>query len=373
MSLKRPKTIIFAAGGTGGHLFPAQALAKQLQSARPDTHLLFAGARLSTNAYLDKTAFTYCDVASSTPFGGGLLGKVKSAFVLLKGIRESLRLLEKTQPELVVGFGSFHAFPVLCAAAIKRIPLILFESNALPGKVVRLFSKRALVTGIYFAAAQKHLKGKSIEVEIPKKEQAALPRLSKEEARLQLGLNPALTTLLVFGGSQGAKVINQTLIEAASLLRTKGVSFQLIHLTGNEEVAVHAKEEYERLQIPCCVKKFETRMDLLFSAADVAVCRSGAMTVSELLHYAVPSLLIPFPAASDQHQRVNAQFLEQTVQGAVLLPQDAMTAEILAREILKLADPVKMGEMKRAIQAYNARQNKADLGAIVTEILEKMI
>ncbi len=370
---KTTRSVIFAAGGTGGHLFPAQALAKQLLHACPDIDLLFAGARLSTNAYLDKTAFSYCDVASTTPFQGGILGKVKSVFVLLKGIRESLRILSRTKPDLVVGFGSFHAFPVLCAAAIKKIPLVLFESNALPGKVVRLFSKRALLTGIYFAGAQKHLKGKSVEVEIPRKEQSSLAPLSKEEARLQLGLDPYLMTLLVFGGSQGAKVINQTLIAAASLLREKGLAFQLIHLTGCEQTAAAAKEEYERLGISSYVKKFETRMELPWSAADMAICRSGALTVSELLHYAVPSLLIPFPAASDQHQRVNAQFLEQTVQGALHLSQDALTAETLARGILQLADAAKRGEMKRSIKAYNARQDKADLGTILTEILKKKL
>ncbi len=142
MSIRKAKKILFAAGGTGGHLFPAQALAEQLMG--DSVELLFAGARLSQNAYFDKTKFPYHDIASTTPFRGGVLKALKSTGILIKGIRESLRLLSQEKPDLVVGFGSFHAFPVLCAAVLKKIPLVLFESNAIPGKVIRLFSKRAV-------------------------------------------------------------------------------------------------------------------------------------------------------------------------------------------------------------------------------------
>src|SRR5271170_6437047 len=133
--------ILIAAGGTGGHLFPAQALAEQLSQENVGVELMFAGAKLSENAYFDKTKFRFCDIASMTPFQGSPFKMLKSAGVLIKGIGQSLRLLSQEKPTLVVGFGSFHAFPVICAAAMKKIPLVLFESNAIPGKVVRLFSK----------------------------------------------------------------------------------------------------------------------------------------------------------------------------------------------------------------------------------------
>lgn len=168
--------VLFAAGGTGGHLLPAQALAHQLQEKNEGLELLFAGALLSTNPYFDRETFPFQDVASTTPFRGGFFKKMGSFLVLLKGIWESWVLLCREAPDLVVGFGSFHAFPLLCAAVIKRIPLVLFESNAAAGKVIRLFSKKADFTGIYFPQAKKGLKGTTYEVEIPRKHLSSLSK-----------------------------------------------------------------------------------------------------------------------------------------------------------------------------------------------------
>ena len=219
------KKIVFAAGGTGGHLFPAQALAEQLLRQKADIELLFAGAKLSENTYFDKTKFAYQDIISATPFRGGLLKALKSLAILFRGIRESIRFLNQQKPDVVVGFGSFHAFPVLCAAALKRIPIILFESNAIPGKVIRLFSKRALLTGIFFSEAQNHLKGKTVDVEIPKKNIHSRTTMHQQEARRLFQLDPNRLTLLVFGGSQGAKNINQLVIDLVPLLHQKNLSF----------------------------------------------------------------------------------------------------------------------------------------------------
>jgi UDP-N-acetylglucosamine--N-acetylmuramyl-(pentapeptide) pyrophosphoryl-undecaprenol N-acetylglucosamine transferase len=362
------KKVIFAAGGTGGHLFPAQALAQQMRDEDPSVDLSFAGARLSTNAYLDQARFSYSDIASGTPFRGGLLSKFKTALVLVRGLRESLRLLKKEKPALVVGFGSFHAFPVLLAAVIKRIPLILFESNAMPGKVVRFFAKKALLTGIYFPEARRHLKGNSIEVEIPT--QTARAQIPKEEARAALSLQPDLCTLLVFGGSQGAKAINQNFLSALELLHHRQIRFQVIHLTGCDQTASEAKEKYRALAISCHVVKFEPRMDLAWSAADIAICRSGALTVSEILRYAVPALMIPFPAASDRHQNVNAQYVERTIGGGLILDQEALTPDRLAEKISDIL--LSMEKKKKALQEYKASQKKENLASLVGEMLKKL-
>ncbi|MES2122125.1 MAG: UDP-N-acetylglucosamine--N-acetylmuramyl-(pentapeptide) pyrophosphoryl-undecaprenol N-acetylglucosamine transferase [Chlamydiota bacterium] len=209
--------VLFAAGGTGGHLFPAQALAEKLTGV----DVLFSGAKLSTNSYFDRNKFTYRDIDSTTPFRGNFMQKIQSVVILLRGIWQSLRLLSNERPDLVVGFGSFHSFPLLCAAALKRVPLVLFESNAVPGKVIRLFSRFALYTAVYFPESERYLKGKVHAVEIPSLKSRT--SLNAQEARRQLGLDPDCFTLLVFGGSQGAKALNALILNLLPLLKSAQV------------------------------------------------------------------------------------------------------------------------------------------------------
>ncbi|MGC2595850.1 MAG: undecaprenyldiphospho-muramoylpentapeptide beta-N-acetylglucosaminyltransferase, partial [Rhabdochlamydiaceae bacterium] len=371
---KRTHKVIFAAGGTGGHLFPAQALAQQLLKKKANVELLFAGAKLTDNVHFDKGKFSHRDITSGTPFRRNVFKAMKSVGALLKGIWESLALLKEQKPDLIIGFGSFHTFPLLCAAVIKKVPLILFESNSIPGKVIRLFSKKAVVTAIYFAEAKHHLKGTSVEVEIPVNNPESRRLVAQEEARHQLRLDSDLPTLLVFGGSQGAKQINQHMIHLLPLLKKEKNSFQLIHLTGSEETAKEVQLLCESLNIPCYTKKFETQMDLVWSAADIAICRSGAMTLSELLHYEVPAILIPYPFAADQHQLKNAQFLQQTVGGAIHYPENSLSPSILAdtvHRLIRLNSPERL-KMKNGIKAFKTQQKKEDLGNLIMKTLESV-
>lgn len=365
-----PKKILIAAGGTGGHLFPAQALAEQLLNANPDIELFFAGAKLSTNAYFDKDKFRFYDVTSTTPFRGNLIKALKSVGILIKGIRESIRLLSKETPVLIAGFGSFHVFPLLCAAVIKRIPIVLFESNAIPGKVVRLFSKKAKLTGIYFSGARNYLKGYSVDVEIPVRAGVDVP-ISKQEARKQLNLEPDAMTLLVFGGSQGAKGINNTIIGMLPLLKKENLTVQLVHLTGCEQTVIEVSELCNRLGINCYVKKFESQMALAWGAADAVICRAGAMTLAELLQHEVPGILIPYPSASDQHQLKNALFLENQVGGAVHLIESILTPDLLAKTVLELAAPLssKAIAMKQAIKNYKTQHKRDNLCRLISELI----
>jgi UDP-N-acetylglucosamine--N-acetylmuramyl-(pentapeptide) pyrophosphoryl-undecaprenol N-acetylglucosamine transferase len=355
------KKILMAAGGTGGHLFPAQALAEQLLEEDPSIELFFAGARLSTNTYLDRERFRFYDVASATPFRGSVL---KALLTLLKGVKESYALLSKEKPTLVVGFGSFHVFPLLLAAVLKRVPLVLFESNAIPGKVVRLFSKRAKWTGIYFSTAKEYLNGEIVEVEIPSSQR--LP-LSKQQACEELHLDPHLKTLLVFGGSQGAQKINQQLLATLPLLKQQGLCFQLIHLTGCSNTASATSALCQELAIPCYSQTFEKRMDLVWAATDFAICRAGAMTLSELLCNEVPSILIPYPTASDQHQLKNARFMQTQVGGATVMLESEVTPELLCQEVIKLSDL----KLKTAIKQFKAEQKKEDFCKLILRHVRK--
>ncbi len=353
---KKGKKVIMAAGGTGGHLFPAQALADKLREHEID--ILFAAATLSKSVCFDRGRFPFREITSATPFRGGIKRIFQTFGQLVKGVYESLKLLQQEKPDLVVGFGSFHVFPVLCAAVLKRIPIVLFESNAIPGKVVRLFSRRAKLTGIFFAEAKHYLQGNTVEVEIPKKPQAST--LSTQDARRQFALKEDPLTLLIFGGSQGAKAINKHVLEMIPLLQAKQISFQLIHFTGDPEMTQKITTLCQNLNISCYVKDFEPRMEFAYRAADLAICRSGAMTVSELLYNEVPSILIPYPFAADQHQRKNALFLEN-IGGAMNLSEESLSAQ----HIVDTVKSLDRKQMKQAIQQFKTKQKKADFVSLV--------
>ena len=363
-----PSKVILAAGGTGGHLFPAQGLAEQLCAKKVE--LSFAGAKLSQNAYFDKTQFAFCDIASMTPFCKNIFQAAKSLWFLFKGIGQSLALLSEKKPDLVIGFGSFHSFPVLCAAVIKKVPLVLFESNAIPGKVIKFFAKRAIVTATYFEETKHYLKGKTVEVDIPMRSIASRQIIPQHQARTLFGLDPDLPTLLVFGGSQGARQINAHIVAFLPLLK-KEMDFQLIHLTGNEETAQEIRLVCTSLQIPCYVKQFEKEMQVAWNAADLAICRSGAMTISEILYYAVPALLVPYPFAADQHQSKNAQFLQQKVGGGVCIEEKEISPEILAKTVHRLYTTQRM-QMKQAIKNYQSEQKKQELHHLIINILKQI-
>src|SRR5262249_19297128 len=161
----------------------------------------------------------------------------------------------------------------------------------------RLFSRKARFTGIYFSEARKYLKGKIVDVEIPKRTEGSSPRLDPQEARSLWGLDPDVATLLVFGGSQGAKGINEAVCGLLPLLSSAKLPVQLLHFTGDECMAAKMSQLCHSLGISSYVKKFEPQMHIAWSAADIVVCRAGAMTLSELLRYEVPGVLVPYPKA----------------------------------------------------------------------------
>ncbi len=375
---KKEKKILIAAGGTGGHLFPAQALAKEIVSSKKSVQVLFAGAGLATNRYFHREIFSFEEVSSSSPFRGRAAQLLSVCWLILKGVQKSLQILGRFKPDLVVGFGSFHSFPLLVAAVCKRVPILIFESNVIPGRVNRLFSHFSILSCAQFAEAQERLLGPTVEVSMPfwVREQKRAP--TKEEARSYFGLQPDLFTLLVFGGSQGAASINRVVVEFAALLAKEGHKFQVVHIAGskNEEsvkTAYASYASYASLDIPVCVKGFEEEMAFAWRAADLVICRSGAATLAELVIFEVPAILIPFPRASEDHQRKNAEFMEKTVKGAVTLLESDLTKEQLFKSIVPLLDPQskKLDAMRSSIKLFKQQEKtKKDLKSVVLELLE---
>lgn len=367
--LDQQRKILFAAGGSGGHLFPAQALASDLLQQKRDIKVFFAGSGLTKSPYFDRSKFCYQEVKSATPFRGNIFNRIKTIGILSRGIVQSIRLLGREKPDLLIGFGSFHTFPLLFAAILKRVPFLLFEPNTIPGKVVRLFSSFATWTGVYFPEASQYLKGKTKEVEMPSF--IVRHQLSREEAHRFFHLDPHLFTLLGFGGSQGAKKINQELVSLIQHLKARSIAFQLLLATGNEEEKEKMQKICSDLQIPACIKTFENRMDLAWSAADLAICRSGAATISEILYYQVPAILIPYPYAADGHQVKNAKWAAKQFQAITVFEEAELTQEKLIQQIEKWLDPHVRIALKEEMKQWQEKRKKVSFSLEVLEQLAR--
>lgn len=349
------KRLLIAAGGTGGHVFPAQELAKKLIQEETDIDILFAASGLSSSRFFAKQEFKYKDIPSVSPFGRGLRHLVVSLCILIKGLVKSIYILHKFKPELIVGFGSFHVVPVLLAALLQRIPIILFESNCYPGKVNRFFSRFAKVSLILFEPAKEYLHGQVERVEMLSSEQKSIGVV---EARMYFGLQPDRNTLLVFGGSQGAQAINQIVKDALVLQET---DLQIIHLAGSEELAEILRRNYIKHRISACVKSFEGNMELAWVAADLAICRAGALTLAEIIAYEVPAILIPFPRSSEQHQLKNARFFEEKIGGGICCEEGSIDSTAL----LNLIKSLNLEKLKHSIGDFKQKKSGLSLESVV--------
>lgn len=330
--------VVIAAGGTGGHLFPAMQLAESLQGRE----YLFIGHKLKSSAFFD-SKHPFQEITAH-PFG-------PTCFVpIVKGFFQSLKILKSFQPSVVVSFGSYHTFPLLCAAKWLKIPLILFEANCHLGKVHQLFAKRAHLVASQFPL---NLPNNRLVPFLPWKSSSLF--ISKQEARRHFGLDPEKQTVLVFGGSQGAAFLNE---KVPSLLNKQDL--QVIHLTGKDKRAHYKVLAY--------VAPFEKNMALAYLASDFAITRAGASTIAELLRYQVPALLIPFPHAKQGHQEENARYFQEGMKGGLFLPQSKEELLSASLEALLLNLPQYQSSLR---EYYLQTEQRISLSSKVLSFLKR--
>lgn len=365
------KKVFICAGGTGGHLFPAVALAHDLVQRNPSLQLLFVGGGLAANRYFDQSSLAFREIACGSVATKKPWELLKGAFGITKGIVQSYDLLRREKPDVMVGFGSFYGFPPLVAAATMGIPLVLYAADAIPGRVVRYMANKACMTGLHLGSAASYLDGPSITVGMPIRPQLLDERTDAATARRFYGLDPDAMTLLVFGGSQGAQAINQLMQHAVNLLSPQlKEPLQVIHLTGREEGTEELRRAYQNQGIQSCVKAYETHMGLAWSAANVAVCRSGASTLAELRAFAVPSILIPYPYAMDNHQDKNAD-VAVSLGCALKAQQQTLNSQLLAALLARLVNNHEncLTSMKEALQRGQLETPQKSLTDVVLDTL----
>lgn len=349
------KKIVIAAGGTGGHLYPAQAVARKLQ--RRGVEVLFLAKGLSSNPYFNAKEFQFEEISSAT-FSRNAIKSFHGAYLISKGIIVSCRRLSQFKPNLVVGFGSYHSFPVLVASILNRTPFITHESNAYPGKVNRMLSRAALWTGVFFDEATEHLRGVTERVNVPLRDEFdAADSISKEAALAAYGLSQKKKTLLVFGGSQGARRLNEIMIDTACQLPRD--ELQVLHITGSDEAALLVRKAYAAAGVDSYVASFEHNMLQAYKAADTAFCRSGAMTVAELSCVALPAIMVPFPFAIDNHQLRNAEAVLKKGCG-VIIEDTHLTTHSLMKAITSLFQDAALKKMKDNLKSGSKDNNRYD-------------
>lgn len=357
------KRVLITAGGTGGHLYPAQALAQQLKKLSSPLDVLFVAGGLASNRYFDRSSFPFHEIVSTPLLSKNPIKTLKGLSHLILGVKQSIAILKRYRPDVVVGFGSYFTVPILLAAKWLKIPIILHEANSIPGKANKWLAPLATTIAYHFPSTAAHFKQQSVEVGLPLREGYHLNAISRDEALAYYRLQPDRQILLVCGGSQGARAINQLIQECLPVIRN--LSLQVIHLTGDEKKAAELVAVYREYEISAVVKPFESQMQMAWRAASGFVGRSGASTMAEAVEFEVPGILIPYPHATDNHQEKNADFLVETVGSAWKLIEQKTTPKKLSETLCSFFQPEQMAAFQKALKDYKKRPHQLTLCQLV--------
>ena len=348
--------ILFTCGGTAGHINPAVALARMFQERNAGCQVLFVGADGGMETDLvPKEGFPLKTVTITSfrrSFTPAAIGhNVKTLLNMGKSDRQANKLLDEFQPDLVVGTGGYASFPVVKAAAKRGVPTAVHESNAVPGLTTKALSKVADVVMVGFEESRQHYEDPSKVVVTGTPVRGDFFRLTRAEAREKLGLSDSKPLVLSYWGSLGAEVMNGYMADFIARECAAGDSFQFHHIHG---AGRNFKSLAEKLpQLKCApwveLREYIYDMPVVMAAADLVLCRSGASTVSELTAIAKPSVLIPSPNVTADHQTKNAKILADAG-GAVLLPEKVCDGGKLYDTVAELlADGNRRAAMSRAL------------------------
>ena len=327
--MKITKTIILAAGGTGGHFFPAIALAEELEKAGHDIHL-FTDRRCEK--YITKDLPVISHVANLHIKMSGLFNKIKSVYQLLSACAKAIILFLKLKPSIVIGFGGYPSFPALLAARFLKIPIIIHEQNCFLGKSNRLFAKNAQHIALSYKETNniaKELEDKIIHIgDIIRKSIRDLPQKASFDSKI--------FNLFIVGGSQGALIFSDLIPKTIEKLKQLQPNLQIkitqqISQAHKTEIA----KKYSDLGIKCELESFFHNINDVYKKTDLVIARSGASTIAELTTIGLPAIFIPLPSAMEDHQTLNATALVNQ-NASWCYDQKDITPEILANKLLDL-------------------------------------
>ncbi|MBZ5653800.1 MAG: undecaprenyldiphospho-muramoylpentapeptide beta-N-acetylglucosaminyltransferase [Acidobacteriia bacterium] len=352
--------IVIAGGGTGGHVIPALAIAQQLKKQFAAEVLFIGTARGIETRLVPQAGFPLELIKVGALKNVSLLTRAKTMFDLPRALWTSGRVLSDFNPDVVIGVGGYASGPAMLAAIRRRIPTLAFEPNVVPGFANRLVARWVSAAAVHFEETCEYF---------PHCRVTGVP---VRQAFFDIPPSPLLSrrpTLLVFGGSQGARAINQAMIESLGGLRQKIPGLQIIHQTGQRDFD-NVLAAYQQSGIYGEVHQFIDDMPRTFARSDLLICRSGASTVGEITAAGKPAIFVPFPRAADDHQNVNARALERAGAAVVVEESNLGAAYLVDTISALLADPSRLQSMSAAAKSLAHPKALEEIADMVNKLVE---
>jgi UDP-N-acetylglucosamine--N-acetylmuramyl-(pentapeptide) pyrophosphoryl-undecaprenol N-acetylglucosamine transferase len=354
--------VLIAGGGTGGHLFPGIALAEEVVTRHPANDAVFVGTDRGLEArVVPQNGFVFEPIASRGLKGVGLGAFLLGLLTVPRSLFAAFGLLRRYRPDVVVGVGGYSSGPVVLAAWLLRIPTAVQEQNALAGLTNRILGLVVDAVFLSFEQASGQFPERKCHVLGNPIRRGLLENFLRSEVKHEK------FTLLIFGGSLGARGLNSRVLEALPFLAALKDELSIIHQTGKGDLE-HVKQGYAAAGFTADVREFIDDMAGAYLGADLVVCRAGATTLAELTVCKKPSILIPFPAATDDHQTVNARALV-SAGAARTFREKELTGRLLAETIRELKDhPKRLAEMKKA----SGQLGRPQAGREIADVLQQL-
>jgi UDP-N-acetylglucosamine--N-acetylmuramyl-(pentapeptide) pyrophosphoryl-undecaprenol N-acetylglucosamine transferase len=353
--------VVIAGGGTGGHLYPGIAVARELLRQVPDAEVTFAGTAKGLEArVVPREGFVLDVIRSAGLKGKSRAARLRGASLLAPSVLDAWRVLSRRRPRVVVGVGGYSSGPVVMLAALRGIPTMVLEQNAVPGLTNRLLARVVRAAAVTYDETRAFFGERAFVAGNPVRAEffsASAPEVAAGEGR----------RVLILGGSQGAHAVNHAVVAAAPRLAAQVAGLRVVHQTGERDLAF-VRDAYASAGIEWRAEAFLDPVAPEMQRADLVICRAGATTLAELAAAGRPAVLVPLPTATDDHQRRNARAIEHA--GAAVMveqgPEAATRIASVAGDLL--ASPDRLRAMSSAMRALAKPHAAAEIVARVREL-----
>lgn len=353
--------VLIAAGGTGGHIYPGIAVAKEILQRDENSVVQFIGTERGLETKIvPENGFELSLIDSKGLKSVGLIGKLKGLALLPKSFLQARKILKEFKPDVVIGAGGYVTGPVLLMASLMKIPTLAMDSNALPGFTNRHLARFVTKAALTFEEALPYFGNKGVVTGNP---------VRREFFEIKSKPRTEKLNILLFGGSQGARAINIAMVDALKNLSKEKSNLNIIHQTGSHDFETVKKGYADNDWKDAEIREYISDMFSQFENADLIISRAGATTCAEVAAAGKVAIMIPLPTAADDHQRKNAEALQNNGAAKMLLQKD-LTGESLA-ELIKefINSPEKITEMEIAAK----KMAKADAAEVTVDLIEELI